>query len=173
MANSKTVTRGPRWNGKLDKEGVRHTKLQNKKKMSHTIIEKIVVEFTLPDSAQDRKIPAKNGNPAIHYHELMLPINDGFVKINSFLGKEAVGQTVVCEVKLGREEHIFEDNRPTKRFYYLKLTPTDQPVDHELQVAPHDLALQDMMKEADGEAVVVELNELNHTHQGGIIVKPL
>ena len=173
MSKYNTATRGPRWNGKLDDEGVRRTKLSNKKKMSHTIIEKIIVEFTLPDSAEDRKIPAKNGNPAIHYHELMLPINDGFVKINSFLGKEAIGQTVICEVKLGREEHIFEGKQPTRRFYYLKLTPSDQSVDHELKVAPHDLALQDMVQEAGGDAVVVELSELNNTHQGGIIVKPL
>ena len=151
--------------------GERRTRIGDVRKTHVPQLEGLIVEITLPDTFERRDTKGGRGG-GIPYQEYRFPINDGFVLANSFLGERAAGQTVTAKVKIGRKE-VRKRGRDPFFVYYLKIEPTDQPVDHRLQIAPHDLALEDMVQAAGGDAVVFELKELNKHHQGGIIVVPL
>lgn len=170
-----TVKRRPHFKEGFDEEtGERRTKVGDRQKTHVPQAEGLIVEFSLPSEFCRRDTKGGDGsgkNGGIPYQEYRLPINDGYILVNSFLGEEAAGNIVVCKMKVGRK--TIRGNGKTFEVFYLKAEPTTDAVDHQLVVAPHDLALEDRIAEMGGDTIVFALGDLNDGHQGGILVKPL
>tara|TARA_B100000508_G_scaffold113122_1_gene91654 strand:+ start:912 stop:1454 length:543 start_codon:yes stop_codon:yes gene_type:complete len=172
----RTVTRRERFKPGFDEEsGVRRTKINDREKTHTPKAENLIVEFELPTEFTRRDTKGGDGsgnNGGIPYQEYQLPINDGYVLINSFLGEEVAGTAVIAKVKVG-EKQIRRKGKPPFKVYYLKFEPSNEAPDHELAVAPHDLALEDRIADMGGDTIIFHLSDYNDKHQGAILVKPL
>lgn len=175
MTHTRKVTRNKfRPTNGVDEKGERRTKVGDDKQVTNTPeLEGLIVEITLPTTFHKRTVPGKGDRAAIDYQEYHIPVTDGYVKVNSFVGEEAAGTTLIAKVKVG-EALVKKRGKESIRNYYLKVESTDEMTPtHKLEVDGNGLKTIEVRSSNDGRAHTFLLSDVNPTLAGGIIVTEL
>jgi len=156
----RTVTRNrkPKWDGKTDHQGRRHsTGKGGKRRRSVPVLEGIVAMIELPQGFTSRNTRGQiDHSEGVNYEEYQLRITDhhnptknSFIKMNSFLGPDAAGKKVKAKIKVGTEEHSVPGSDVKFTVYYLKLEPVaeNELVTHVVEVRGNRLAIDDAIAE--------------------------
>lgn len=181
MSNTKarTVTRQPRFDGSVDKDGIRRNQVGDKRKIHTPEVKDLAARLTIPESCTMRDTDTKGGTGkpgAIPYREFTFPISshDGrkaFVTINCFIEAVEVGQVVSGTMKVARKN--VRKGNSSFEVYYIKIETGDAPAEFEIELYANDLAMADAIEAAGGDVMVYDCSILNSNHEGGILIKEL
>ena len=173
---ARKVTR-PARDGYNEATGVRRTTVvkgdRTDKKVHLPQITDLIVEITLPAKFAKRDTKGGRGG-GIPYEEYQQPCSGTtgkeFIKMNSFVGPEAAGTTIVAKVKIGLQ-NVNQDGTAISNYYIKVEDANGAAPTHTLQIDLNGLAVEDT-QEAEG-IKVIDLSDANPNVYGGFIVTKL
>jgi hypothetical protein len=186
MTNATTVTRSTGFS--RAPAGGRIVKSDKVTKIHKPLMEGMIIAIKVPAIVNFKQVPANDKRPALPYTDWEQRVDGGHILINSFLEADAVGKTVICEVKVGLKGRRRNSDGATESFFYMKLNTveTDTVPTHSLEFVCNALSLADAPESAavsngrtnlKGDAQkgvnVFDCSSLNDEMGGGIIVTAL